>query len=241
MEVLRPPISPTDASFARAHFGNPRLTSSDASVAAGSRDPRWRSSSGLRGSFDSSAASAHPMLPSLRSSIDTSASSSRPMYSPSSTAASTAEPMDIDDRSYAVSQAASSPGADSLTSTVWTSMAAPKGRGRARSEVELPSGKGKEGQVAFRMPRYAKRSRRPAASSCHCCGTAETPEWRKGPSGSRTLCNACGLHYAKVLRQERTASGNANVVVDIEKLRRSIELSLNPGTTSPKQLPSETG
>lgn len=28
---------------------------------------------------------------------------------------------------------------------------------------------------------------------CHSCNTTETPEWRRGPDGARTLCNACGL------------------------------------------------
>lgn len=28
---------------------------------------------------------------------------------------------------------------------------------------------------------------------CHSCQTTETPEWRRGPDGARTLCNACGL------------------------------------------------
>lgn len=28
---------------------------------------------------------------------------------------------------------------------------------------------------------------------CHSCSTTETPEWRRGPDGARTLCNACGL------------------------------------------------
>ncbi|CAH7685030.1 hypothetical protein BY996DRAFT_4574963 [Phakopsora pachyrhizi] len=33
--------------------------------------------------------------------------------------------------------------------------------------------------------------------ACAVCGTNQTPEWRKGPSGLRTLCNACGLTAAK--------------------------------------------
>jgi len=37
---------------------------------------------------------------------------------------------------------------------------------------------------------------------CHFCNTRETPEWRKGPAGKHTLCNACGLRYAKKLRQQ---------------------------------------
>lgn len=33
------------------------------------------------------------------------------------------------------------------------------------------------------------------------CST-ETPEWRKGPMGPRTLCNACGLIWAKLARKK---------------------------------------
>ncbi|KAI9492218.1 hypothetical protein BDB00DRAFT_829692 [Zychaea mexicana] len=32
---------------------------------------------------------------------------------------------------------------------------------------------------------------------CTDCGTATSPEWRKGPHGPKTLCNACGLRWAK--------------------------------------------
>ncbi|KAI1198369.1 hypothetical protein F5X97DRAFT_323521 [Nemania serpens] len=32
---------------------------------------------------------------------------------------------------------------------------------------------------------------------CTDCGTLDSPEWRKGPSGPKTLCNACGLRWAK--------------------------------------------
>ncbi|KAI3402756.2 hypothetical protein KGF56_004430 [Candida oxycetoniae] len=34
----------------------------------------------------------------------------------------------------------------------------------------------------------------------HCC-SHETPEWRRGPEGSRTLCNACGLFYSKLIKK----------------------------------------
>lgn len=40
-----------------------------------------------------------------------------------------------------------------------------------------------------------------APGRCHSCNRGETPEWRRGPDGARTLCNACGLHYAKVSRK----------------------------------------
>lgn len=33
---------------------------------------------------------------------------------------------------------------------------------------------------------------------CTDCGTLDSPEWRKGPSGPKTLCNACGCEYSHV-------------------------------------------
>lgn len=39
-------------------------------------------------------------------------------------------------------------------------------------------------------------------NKCHRCGTTETPEWRRGPNGLRTLCNACGLFHAKLVRRK---------------------------------------
>ncbi|GAW10014.1 gata transcription [Lentinula edodes] len=32
---------------------------------------------------------------------------------------------------------------------------------------------------------------------CSSCKTTSSPEWRKGPSGKKELCNACGLRYAR--------------------------------------------
>ncbi|TKY89728.1 hypothetical protein EX895_001513 [Sporisorium graminicola] len=38
---------------------------------------------------------------------------------------------------------------------------------------------------------------------CLGCHAKETPEWRKGPMGPRTLCNACGLLYAKLTKRKQ--------------------------------------
>ncbi|KAL4730669.1 white collar 2 type of transcription factor [Fusarium chlamydosporum] len=40
---------------------------------------------------------------------------------------------------------------------------------------------------------------------CTDCGTLDSPEWRKGPQGPKTLCNACGLRWAK-REKKRTTS-----------------------------------
>lgn len=36
---------------------------------------------------------------------------------------------------------------------------------------------------------------------CRDCGTVDSPEWRRGPLGPKTLCNACGLRWAKKNKQ----------------------------------------
>lgn len=55
-----------------------------------------------------------------------------------------------------------------------------------------------------RKARQSARKRKKTSvryGGCHMCGITESPEWRKGPDGLNTLCNACGLQYAKKLRQ----------------------------------------
>ncbi|KAK0624653.1 putative white collar 2 protein [Bombardia bombarda] len=42
---------------------------------------------------------------------------------------------------------------------------------------------------------------------CTDCGTLDSPEWRKGPSGPKTLCNACGLRWAKKEKKKSTHAG----------------------------------
>ncbi|KAJ5380154.1 uncharacterized protein N7496_002582 [Penicillium cataractarum] len=51
-----------------------------------------------------------------------------------------------------------------------------------------------------------RRKRLKGQHVCSDCGTADSPEWRKGPSGPKTLCNACGLRWSKKekKRQEST-------------------------------------
>ncbi|CAB4429989.1 unnamed protein product [Rhizophagus irregularis] len=52
-----------------------------------------------------------------------------------------------------------------------------------------------------------KRKKRSAPSSnkvCHHCQRKDSPEWRKGPDGPKTLCNACGL---RTLCKQMNAQG----------------------------------
>ena len=51
---------------------------------------------------------------------------------------------------------------------------------------------------------------------CHSCNRVDTPEWRRGPDGARTLCNACGLREYPISLFVATT----NDVVDYAKLTR---------------------
>jgi hypothetical protein len=63
------------------------------------------------------------------------------------------------------------------------------------------------------LTRRKKRKRRKGLGQmekdCANCHTRVTPEWRRGPSGNRDLCNSCGLRWAKQVGSQagsRTAS-----------------------------------
>ncbi|KAF1946441.1 white collar-1 transcript variant 2 [Clathrospora elynae] len=64
-----------------------------------------------------------------------------------------------------------------------------------------------------------KRKRRKGAGQmqkdCANCHTRTTPEWRRGPSGNRDLCNSCGLRWAK--QQGRVSPRTSSVASDKSK------------------------
>lgn len=43
--------------------------------------------------------------------------------------------------------------------------------------------------------------------SCMVCSKKKTGQWRRGPAGPRTLCNACGLEWTRKIRSEATIKG----------------------------------
>lgn len=85
---------------------------------------------------------------------------------------------------------------------------------RIRDVAKQPKSLYDEEDVAMygeqmKVPHYAmgetkkRRGRAAPPGRCHSCNRIDTPEWRRGPDGARTLCNACGLHYAKLERKRQ--------------------------------------
>ncbi|KAL2206115.1 hypothetical protein CC79DRAFT_846027 [Sarocladium strictum] len=85
---------------------------------------------------------------------------------------------------------------------------------RIRDSAKQPKGPYDDDDVSMysdhmKAPQYAmgetkkRRGRAAPPGRCHSCNRIDTPEWRRGPDGARTLCNACGLHYAKLERKRQ--------------------------------------
>lgn len=53
------------------------------------------------------------------------------------------------------------------------------------------------GLLSNKKKRKRRKGSGNAVRDCANCHTRNTPEWRRGPSGQRDLCNSCGLRWAK--------------------------------------------
>lgn len=76
------------------------------------------------------------------------------------------------------------------------------------SDEEGPDGKRQKGNGGVRVAKAGGLAAGASASAsvrkasrvaCRNCGVTQTPQWRSGPEGPRTLCNACGVRYKKGL------------------------------------------
>ncbi|KAK9236623.1 hypothetical protein V1525DRAFT_389268 [Lipomyces kononenkoae] len=88
-------------------------------------------------------------------------------------------------------------------------------------------------------PQSKKRARGVQPSRCHQCGISETPEWRRGPDGARTLCNACGLHHAKLIKKRGILAATA--VASSINGSTSGQPSFSAGVVSPTTMPLDNG
>ncbi|KAI7859050.1 hypothetical protein BDC45DRAFT_496752 [Circinella umbellata] len=61
-------------------------------------------------------------------------------------------------------------------------------------------------EFAHEEPQRKSKKKRievePQQYICTSCGTTDSPEWRKGPQGPKTFCNACGIKWRKTQKQQ---------------------------------------
>ena len=64
------------------------------------------------------------------------------------------------------------------------------------------------GGVRQRLLGAARPRNRQTQRACRHCDSTETPQWRAGPDGPGTLCNACGIRYTmnKLLPEYRPST-----------------------------------
>ncbi|PWZ25798.1 GATA transcription factor 11 [Zea mays] len=95
-----------------------------------------------------------------------------------------------------------------------------------------PSAGSTGGAVRRRRPVPRPRNRQ-VQRTCSHCQSSETPQWREGPDGRRTLCNACGLRYRShrlVPEYRPTTSSSFQIGQHSNRHRRIIEIREQNGT-----------
>ena len=70
------------------------------------------------------------------------------------------------------------------------------------------------GLISSKKKRKRRKGSGNIARDCANCHTRNTPEWRRGPSGNRDLCNSCGLRWAKQVGVPRMISLTREGVAD---------------------------
>ncbi|CUA67248.1 White collar 1 protein [Rhizoctonia solani] len=95
-------------------------------------------------------------------------------------------------------------------------------------------------------PKKRSRPTRAHPSSprvCTTCSRTDSPEWRRGPHGPKTLCNACGLKWAKASGAGRRRGGGVQTNPTNDWRGEPFSSNLHspasrPGTADPFQGPS---
>ncbi|KAG2703277.1 hypothetical protein I3760_06G131400 [Carya illinoinensis] len=108
---------------------------------------------------------------------------------------------------------------------------------------------------AFAEPPTKKQKKKPRVLTggtlfqrrCSHCQVQKTPQWRTGPKGPKTLCNACGVRYksGRLFPEYRPAcsptfSGNvhSNSHRKVLEIRKRKEMMTEPGSGLTQMVPS---
>uniref|UniRef100_A0A0D9W7P0 GATA-type domain-containing protein n=2 Tax=Leersia perrieri TaxID=77586 RepID=A0A0D9W7P0_9ORYZ len=107
-----------------------------------------------------------------------------------------------------------------------------KPKKRGRKPKQLPPNPSAAAGAAAAAPA-------PGDRRCSHCGVQKTPQWRAGPEGAKTLCNACGVRYksGRLLPEYRPACSptyvsaiHSNSHRKVLEMRRKKEAGTGTGT-----------
>ncbi|KAH8117744.1 hypothetical protein DFH11DRAFT_1850561 [Phellopilus nigrolimitatus] len=99
------------------------------------------------------------------------------------------------------------------------------------------------GRADFLKDNYSERERSARSGDllvgvvrCSSCQTTHSPEWRKGPSGKKDLCNACGLRFARSRAKKEGVTARKRKEKEKEPLstRRAKALPITAGSNATK-------
>ncbi|KAM1118346.1 hypothetical protein FF1_042584 [Malus domestica] len=90
------------------------------------------------------------------------------------------------------------------------------------------------------MPKREPSEASPSPLRCTHCASEKTPQWRAGPMGPKTLCNACGVRYksGRLVPEYRSAASPTFVLTQHSNSHRKI-LELRCQNEASQQQPPE--
>lgn len=76
------------------------------------------------------------------------------------------------------------------------------------NQVKFKNTTCKKGLALLSIPMTKPKRGSSIGRRCQHCGVDKTPQWRAGPTGPKTLCNACGVRYksGRLLPEYRPAN-----------------------------------
>eukprot|EP00955_Chlamydomonas_euryale_P012533 134875-Chlamydomonas_euryale.AAC.9 len=80
--------------------------------------------------------------------------------------------------------------------------AADEGGSHAGAPALTPAQQQQPSHQQFAVARFCKGP----GKQCVECGATSTPQWREGPVGPKTLCNACGVRYNRLRSSKRNGT-----------------------------------
>lgn len=83
-----------------------------------------------------------------------------------------------------------------------------RARSKSRSRPRTGLADASSQKFSWRQPSSKISKEVIIGRKCHHCGAEKTPQWRAGPHGPKTLCNACGVRFksGRLVPEYRPAS-----------------------------------